>query len=125
VVSSRLRRGSASSRRALQRNRASTWSSQTGIELSVNERRTIDFVLEIRGPSEEIRVEADSVQVNLQNPTSEGLISGAQVRELELNTRNYSQLAALQPGVSSGMDSDAPYVDVSGLDGGTTRCFSQ
>ncbi len=30
-------------------------SSQSGIELSVNDRRTIDFVLPVRGPSEDTR----------------------------------------------------------------------
>ncbi len=93
--------------------------SQTQIELSVNDRRTINFVLQVRGPSEVIKVEADPLQVNSQNPTAEGLISGTQVRELAINTRNYSQLIALQPGISSGLDSDAPYVGVSGLNGGT------
>jgi hypothetical protein len=69
-------------------------SSQIGIELSVNDRRTINFALQVRGQSAEIKVEADPLQVNLQNPTAEGLISGIQVRELAINTRNYSQLVA-------------------------------
>jgi len=93
-------------------------SSQTGIELSVNDRRTINFVLQVRGQSEEIKVQANPLQVDLQSPTAEGLISGTQVRELAINTRNYFQLVALQPGVSSGLDSDQPYVGVSSLNGG-------
>ncbi len=40
------------------------------------------------------------------------------IRELAINTRNYSQLVVLQPGVSSGLASDQPYVGVSGLNGG-------
>jgi len=92
--------------------------SQIGIQLSVNDRRTINFVLQVRGQSEEIKVEADPLQVNLQNPTAEGLISGTQVRELAINTRNYSQLVALQPGVTTALDSDQPYVGVSSLAGG-------
>jgi len=34
-------------------------SSQTGIELSVSDRRTINFVLQVRGQSEGIKVEAE------------------------------------------------------------------
>src|SRR4030095_7362682 len=37
-------------------------SSQTGIDLSVNDKRTINFVLQVRGSSEEIKVEADTLQ---------------------------------------------------------------
>ena len=54
-------------------------SSQTGIELSVNDSRAINHVLEVKEASEEIRVEADPLQVNLHSPAAEGLISGAQV----------------------------------------------
>jgi len=46
-------------------------------------------------------VEAEPLQVNLQNVAVEGLISGTQVRELPLNNRNYEQLVTLQPGVTS------------------------
>jgi len=97
--------------------------SPTEIELNVNDRRTINFVLQLLGQRQEIKIEADSIQVNLQNPTAEGLISGTQVRELAIGTRNYSQLVALQPGISTGLDSDAPYVGVSGLNGGTNLLF--
>jgi hypothetical protein len=63
-------------------------------------------------------VEAEPLQVDLQSATAVGLVSGIEVRELAINTRNYSQLVALQPGVSSGLASDQPYVGVSGLNGG-------
>src|SRR6266436_7132897 len=92
---------------------------ETGIELSVNDRRAVNFVLQVHGLSDEIKVEAEPLQVDLQSATAAGLISGIQIRELAINTRNYTQLIALQPGISSGLDSDAPYVGVSGLNGGT------
>ena len=53
-------------------------SSQTGIELSVNDRRNVNFVLQVRGQSEEIKVEAEPLQVDLQSATAAGLISGNQ-----------------------------------------------
>jgi Carboxypeptidase regulatory-like domain/TonB-dependent Receptor Plug Domain len=94
---------------------------ETGIELSVDDRRTINFILQVRGPSDEIKVEADPLQVDLQSATAAGLITGTQIRELAINTRNYSQLVALEPGVSSGLTSDQPYVGVSGLNGGVNE----
>jgi hypothetical protein len=91
---------------------------ETGIELSVNDRRAVNFILQIHGLSDEIKVEAEPLQVDLQSATAAGLVSGIEVRELAINTRNYSQLVVLQPGVSSGLASDQPYVGVSGLNGG-------
>src|SRR5262249_16422960 len=47
-----------------------------------------------------ITVEAPAVQVQTIGGDVSGLISGAQVRELPLNGRNFVQLALLMPGVS-------------------------
>ena len=91
---------------------------ETGIELSVNDHRAVHLVLQVQGGSEEVTVEAAPLQVDLQSATAAGSISGNQIRELAINTRNYSQLVALQPGVSSGLASDQPYVGVSTLNGG-------
>ena len=71
---------------------------ETGIELSVNDRRAVNFVLQVHGLSDEIKVEAEPLQVDLQSATAAGLISGTQVRELAINTRNYSQLVASAAG---------------------------
>ena len=98
---------------------------EAGIELNVNDRRSVNFILQIQGVSNEIKVEAEPLQVDLQGAAAAGLISGTQVRELAINTRNYSQLVVLQPGVSSGLATDQPYVGVSGLNGGVnTVSFS-
>src|SRR6266568_8982443 len=71
------------------------------IELNVSDRLTVDAALQPGAVTETITVEADPLQVNLQNVAVEGLISGTQVRELPLNNRNYEQLVTLQPGVTS------------------------
>ena len=91
---------------------------ESGIELSVNDKRTVNFVLQVQGLSDEIKVEAEPLQVDLQSAAAAGLITGTQIRELAINTRNYTQLVLLQPGVSSGLDSDQPYVGASSLNGG-------
>ena len=71
------------------------------IELNVSDRLTVDAAMQPGAVTETISVEADPLQVNLQNAAVEGLLSGTQVRELPLNNRNYEQLVTLQPGVTS------------------------
>ena len=74
---------------------------QTNIELHVNDKLTLIFTMEVGNISQEVTVEASPLQVELQSPTSSGLISGVQIRQLSLNNRNYEQLVSLMPGVTS------------------------
>jgi hypothetical protein len=89
----------------------------SGIELNVNDKRTIDFMLPVGATNEQVIVEAESLHVDLETPAAAGLISGTQIRELAINTRNYAQLVALQPGVSTSLTSDQMYVGVSAPNG--------
>lgn len=79
---------------------------RTNVVLNVNDHLTINFTLEPGSVQEQVTVEADPLQVDLQTPTAAGLITGTQIRELSLNNRNYIQLVALMPGVSTGFSSD-------------------
>jgi hypothetical protein len=74
---------------------------KTGLVLNANDRLTVDTQLKTGSTSETVNVEANPVQVNLQNASVEGLIDGTQIRQLPLNNRNYEQLVTLQPGVTS------------------------
>ena len=75
------------------------------VVLHVNDTLTINRALTPGGTGETVTVEADQLQVNLENATQAGLINGTQVRELVLSSRNYEQLVGLQPGVAySGAD---------------------
>jgi len=85
---------------------------RTHIELNVNDRLTVNFTLEVGSVTEVVTVQAEALQVDLQTPTAAGLISGTQIRELSLNNRNYIQLVALMPGVSTGFSSDQPEIGV-------------
>lgn len=89
---------------------------QTDIKLDVGQRRTVEIVLEAGAISETVTVEADPVAVDLQSATSGTLISGDQVRELSINNRNFTQLVALAPGVSSDL-SDQVYVGTTNPEG--------
>src|SRR5215468_690125 len=74
---------------------------RTGIVLNASDRLTQDVMLEAGAVTDSVTVEANPLQVQLQDSAVEGLISGTQVRELPLNNRNYEQLVTLQPGVTS------------------------
>ncbi|HQR32845.1 MAG TPA: carboxypeptidase regulatory-like domain-containing protein [Blastocatellia bacterium] len=79
------------------------------IKLDLNQRRTIDMVLEVGAISDVVTVESSPVAVESTTPTSSSLISGDQVRELSLNNRNWVQLVTLSPGVSNDL-ADQVYV---------------
>lgn len=90
---------------------------QTGIELNVNEKLSVNFRLEIGDTAQEITVAAEAVQVELLSAQQSGLISGTMVRELALNNRHFAQLLALQPGVVSNT-SDSMFVGTTNPTGG-------
>lgn len=92
---------------------------QSGIELHVAEKLTIGIRLEIGDLAQQVTVEADVAQVQLQNASSEGLVSGKEVRELSLNNRNYIQLLSLMPGVTSTATTDELYIGLQNPNGGT------
>ncbi len=92
--------------------------SVTKIVLHVNDALTINLKLPIGSSTQTVTVQADAAQLNLENATTAGLISGTQVRELALNNRNYEQLVSLQPGVSYG-GGDQLYIGLSNPSGQT------
>lgn len=86
---------------------------QTGVNLDVNQGLTVNFTMEIGEVQQSVKVEAAPLQVDLQNAQAQTVITGTQIRELAVNTRNYEQLVTLMPGVSTGLPSDQLYVGVS------------
>jgi hypothetical protein len=85
-------------------------STEQNIELNVNDKLTVSAILQVGATTENVTVEANALQVELQSVSATGLISGIQIRELPLNTRNYEQLVTLTPGVSSSQTTDQLYV---------------
>jgi hypothetical protein len=69
--------------------------------LHVGDHRTLDAVLELGQVSETVTVTSSEVPVETSTSAQDTTITGTQIRELQLNNRNFIQLVALQPGVSS------------------------
>jgi Carboxypeptidase regulatory-like domain len=82
---------------------------ESGVKLDVNQRRTLDIVLEAGNIAEVVTVESQPLQVDTQSAAAGNIINGTQVRELSLNNRNFVQLITLSPGVASDL-SDQVYV---------------
>jgi hypothetical protein len=89
---------------------------QRSIKLDLNQRRSVDLILEVGNISEVVTVEASALAVETTTPTASSLIGGDQARELSLNNRNWVQLVALAPGVSNDL-SDQVYVGTTNPDG--------
>ena len=83
---------------------------ETSLVLHVNDALTANKALVAGNEGETVSVQADQVQLNLEDSTAAGLISGTQARELVLNNRNYEQLLNLQPGVVYGGANDQLYI---------------
>jgi hypothetical protein len=72
----------------------------TGVELHVNENKTVNLDLQVGQVTETVTVTSESSPVELRSGEVSSLISEKQVTELPLNGRNYAQLALMVPGVS-------------------------
>ena len=91
-----------------------------GIELNVNDHLDLTIRLELGTRQEQVSVQADSVHVETQNAAAVALITGSQIRETPLKTRNYEELVELMPGVT-GYSGDTLYIGVSTPSGFTNR----
>src|SRR6202453_2507685 len=58
-----------------------------------------NFKLQIGNASETVEVEADTLQVNTEQATVQGVINTEQIENLPINGRNFLDLAQLEPGV--------------------------
>lgn len=97
------------------------------IVLSVAEKARIDVQLTVGAVTETVEVTGESVaQVETTSSELGATISGQQVSQLELNGRNFTQLATLTPGVVNQTNQDEGRVGVYGnvayaINGGRTE----
>jgi len=71
--------------------------------LHVAEHRTLNEQLQAGAVSETVTVQETSTPVQTSTAAQSTTITGTQIRELQLNNRNFEQLTTLQPGVVSGL----------------------
>src|SRR5204863_921540 len=76
-----------------------------GLELSVNDRKTIKIPLETGAVSESVTITAEAPLLQT-SPTVGDVVENRRVVELPLNNRNFMQLLNLVPGVTSTGDSE-------------------
>jgi hypothetical protein len=72
------------------------------IELQVQQTARIDFTLQVGQVNESVQVSATAVQLNTDDATVGTVIENRRIVDLPLNGRDYLQLVALSPNVSSG-----------------------
>jgi Carboxypeptidase regulatory-like domain/TonB-dependent Receptor Plug Domain len=87
-----------------------------GVVLNVAQTGSVDAPLKVGGASQTVTVQQSSVNIDTETSALAGTISGTQVRELQLNNRNFEQLLTLQPGVVSGLPDEVGF----GLNNSTT-----
>jgi outer membrane receptor protein involved in Fe transport len=73
----------------------------TNVNVSAAQTVRIDSQLTVGSVSETVKVETRAAQVDTASANIGSTVYGTQVQELALNTRSFTQLMTLQPGVSS------------------------
>ena len=71
----------------------------TGIDLTVNEQRRVDIVLQLGSVAQSVEVKATALQVETTNTQLGEVVSEKKLLTLPLNGRSYIDLLGLQPGV--------------------------
>jgi hypothetical protein len=74
---------------------------QKDIKLEVNDRRRLDFQLEVGAAQETVTVEATQIAVQADTNDISTVITGTQITQLETNGRSLYSLVNLVPGASS------------------------
>jgi hypothetical protein len=73
----------------------------TGIVLTVGAQQVLDITLQVGQISQTVEVSTEAPNVELASSSISATVNATTVRELPLNGRSWTDLAALQPGVSS------------------------
>ena len=85
------------------------------VVLNVAEKARIDVTMTVGAVTEEVIVTGENVaQVETQSSSLAGTVTGNQITQLQLNGRNFTQLATIVPGVSNQTNQDEGTVGVNG-----------
>ncbi|HEV2484543.1 MAG TPA: TonB-dependent receptor [Terracidiphilus sp.] len=75
---------------------------QPAVPLDIDQKATLDFMLETGGASETVEVTAAPPLIKLESSELGDVVGEKQVQDLPLNGRNFAQLVYLVPGVTTG-----------------------
>ena len=98
-----------------------------GVVLQVAQKARVDVAMQVGAASTQVTVEGSAVaQVETQSSDLGGIINGKEISQLQLNGRNFTQLAGLVAGVSNQSGQDDAGVGVGGnvsfsINGGRTE----
>jgi hypothetical protein len=93
---------------------------QSGIELTVDQRASLDLKLEVGQVNERVEVSGQTVRVDTESVTLQQLVDSKRVTDLPLNGRNVYQLARLVPGTGkSGLNVNGGFSN--GINGTTVN----
>ncbi len=79
------------------------------ITLFVAQTRTVNAHMQTGAVNQTVVVQQNAVSVDTSTSALSGTISGTQIRELQLNNRNFEQLVTLQPGVVSALPDEVGF----------------
>jgi outer membrane receptor protein involved in Fe transport len=72
-----------------------------GLTLTVGAQPTINFVLNVASADQSVLVEDVASQIEAGNSALSDVVGGTTIRELPLNARDWTQMAALEPGTAA------------------------
>ena len=85
------------------------------VVLRVAQKLRVDATLQVGAVTTEVVVQGENVaQVETQSSELAGTVTGRQITQLELNGRNFTQLATMTPGVSNQTGNDEPGTGLGG-----------
>src|ERR1700676_3632193 len=81
--------------------RAGFATSVTQVVLTVGAQRVVNVAMSIGSFTEVVKVQTEVAEVELASSEISSVVNGTTIRELPLNGRDWTQLATLQPGITS------------------------
>lgn len=75
--------------------------STTGVEVGVDQTRSVDLVMRVGAKTEVVEVQADAALTQTETTKLGEIIDNRKVEDLPLNGRDFAQLARLNPGVAA------------------------
>jgi hypothetical protein len=75
----------------------------SGIQIDVQSRPSIDFVLQVGSVTQTMEVQSASPLLNNQTADVGGIVQQQQINDLPLNGRRYADLALLEPGIQKNL----------------------